>query len=83
MNLARVLSHLKGAPFGPAAMMPFAAGYQAVSGRSLANLEFFRSFWLFQLGVIYHGWVALNNSEPWYSWLDLSGLLEAALAEVA
>jgi aminoglycoside phosphotransferase (APT) family kinase protein len=77
------LSHLKGAPLGPAAATPFAAGYQAASGRPLANLEFFRAFWLFQLGVIYHGWIALNDSEPWYSWDHLSGLLEAALAEVA
>lgn len=77
------LSHLKGAPLGPAATMPFAVGYQAAGGRPLKNLEFFRAFWLFQLGVIYHGWIALNDSEPWYSWDHLSELLEAALAEVA
>jgi aminoglycoside phosphotransferase (APT) family kinase protein len=77
------LSHLKGAPFGPARATPFAAGYETVTGKALANLEFFRAFWLFQLGVIYHGWVALNDSEPWYAWDHLASLLESALVEVS
>jgi hypothetical protein len=32
--------------------------------------------------VIYHGWRAFNDSEPWYTWSHLSSLLEAALDEL-
>ena len=76
------LSHLKGAPFGPASQQTFVQAYAAASGRPLPGMEFFRALWLFELGVIYHGWVSLNASEPWYSLAHLSGLLNASLAEL-
>jgi aminoglycoside phosphotransferase (APT) family kinase protein len=75
------LSHLKGAPFGPAGAMPFAQAYAAASGRPLDGLDFFRAFWVFQLGVIYHGWRMFNGgSEPWYTWDHLATLLQHSLA---
>ncbi len=77
------LSHLKGAPFGPAEQMPFVQAYQAASGRQVANMSYFRALWLFELGVIYRGWVAFNESAPWYTWDALTELLEASLAEIA
>ncbi len=77
------LSHLKGAPFGPARDQGFVRAYGAVSGRDLGGMEWFRAFWLFQLGVIYHGWKAFNGTDPWYAWDHLSQLLEASLAELA
>ncbi|HMO94756.1 MAG TPA: phosphotransferase family protein [Tepidiformaceae bacterium] len=77
------LSHLKGAPFGPAGAMPFAQAYAAVSGAPLEGMAFFRAFWLWQLGVIHYGWRKFNEgSEPWYSWDHLAELLEAALADL-
>lgn len=76
------LAHLKGAPFGPAAQQNFVRAYSAVTGESLKGMEFFRAFWLFQLGVIYHGWMSFNASEPWYRLAHLSELLEAAIAEL-
>ena len=76
------LAHLKGAPFGPAAQQNFVQAYSGVSGEALKGMEFFRGFWLFQLGVIYHGWMSFNASEPWYSLDHLSDLLEAAIAEL-
>ncbi len=76
------LSHLKGAPFGPAESMPFAQAYGAVSGAPHEGMAFFRAFWLWQLGVIYHGWRKFNEgSEPWYGWDHLADLLIASLAE--
>lgn len=77
------LSHLKGAPFGPADHQNFVRAYGAIAGTPLAGMEFFRAFWLFQLGVIYHGWKSFNESDPWYAWDHLVGLLEASLAELA
>ena len=77
------LSHLKGAPFGPAEQAPFVQAYQAASGRLLADMAYFRALWLFELGVIYRGWMAFNESEPWYTWERLAELLEASLAEIA
>ncbi len=78
------LSHLKGAPFGDAEAMPFARAYAAASGKPLASLAFFRAFWFFQLGVIYHGWRMFNGgSEPWYSWEQLAPLLHHALDELS
>ena len=77
------LSHLKGAPFGPARQQGFVQAYSAASGVSLPNMEFFRARWLFELGVIYHGWMSFNASEPWYSWPQLSALLESSLTELA
>jgi aminoglycoside phosphotransferase (APT) family kinase protein len=74
------LSHLKGAPFGPADSQPFVQAYGVASSRSLTGMEFFRARWLFELGVIYYGWKRFNHSEPWYTWDDLSDLLERSLA---
>lgn len=76
------LSHLKGAPLGDVRNVPFVQAYQAASGRRLDGMEYFRARWLFELAVIYHGWVKFNGSEPWYSWAEVSGLLERALAEL-
>ena len=76
------LAHLKGAPFGPASHQNFVRAYEAASGTALPGMEFFRAFWLFQLGVIYHGWKSFNESEPWYSWDHLVGLLRGSLAEL-
>ena len=45
-------------------------------------MAFFRARWLFELGVIYHGWRAFNDDRPWYSWGHLTELLELALDEV-
>jgi aminoglycoside phosphotransferase (APT) family kinase protein len=76
------LSHLKGAPFGPAEMQPFVQAYGVASGKSLSGMAFFRARWLFELGVIYHGWRRFNNSSPWYEWDHLIELLEQSLAEL-
>ena len=76
------LSHLKGAPFAPANEMPFVQAYAAVSGEAIRGMEWFRARWLWELGVIYHGWKAFNASDPWYTWDDLTRLLEASLAEL-
>ncbi|MEO6398261.1 MAG: phosphotransferase family protein [Tepidiformaceae bacterium] len=77
------LSHLKGAPFGPVGRMNFVLAYEAATGRTLTNMAYFRALWLFELGVIFRGWMAFNESEPWYSWSRLTELLEASLAEIA
>lgn len=77
------LSHLKGAPFGPAESQPFVHAYGVASGKSVAEMTYFRARWLFELGVIYHGWMRFNNSEPWYSLGHLSELLEQSLEELA
>ncbi len=76
------LSALKGAPWGPADAAPFAASYGMVSGTPLSGMAYFRAFWLWQLGVIYHGWRAFNGNDPWYSWPDVEALLSRALAEL-
>lgn len=76
------LSHLKGAPFGPAARQNFVQAYGAIAGEALSGMEFFRAQWLFQLGVIHHGWTKFNDSEPWYALPHLSVLLESAIAEL-
>lgn len=78
------LSHLKGAPLGDVRDMPFLHAYEAAAGRELANMEYFRALWFFKLAVIYHGWVRFSGGEgPWYSWDDVSTLLEQSLAEIA
>lgn len=77
------LSHLKGAPFGPAEMQPFVQAYGVAAGKSLSGMAYFRARWLFELGVIYHGWRRFNNSLPWYEWNHLAELLEQSLAELA
>ena len=74
------LSHLKGAPFGPADSQPFVQAYGIAASHSLTGMEFFRARWLFELGVIYHGWRRFNQSDPWYTWGELAGLLERSLA---
>lgn len=76
------LAHLKGAPFGPAESQPFVQTYALAAGKSVPGMSFFRARWLFELGVIYHGWKRFNRSEPWYSWQDLTELLEQSLAEL-
>jgi aminoglycoside phosphotransferase (APT) family kinase protein len=76
------LSHLKGAPFGPASEAPFVQVYEGASGRSLPGMAWFRARWLWELGVIYHGWMAFNTTHPWYSWDDLERLLSLALDEL-
>ncbi|MGH2608487.1 MAG: phosphotransferase [Tepidiformaceae bacterium] len=77
------LSHLKGAPWAVAESMPFAQMYAAAAGRQLTNMGYFRALWLFELGVIYHGWMAFNDSEPWFSWAQIDEMLTTALAEIA
>ena len=84
-DVAQVLAlgHLKGAPFGPVRDQFFQQAYEAARGEGeLAGMEFFRARWLFELGVIYHGWRAFNDDLPWYSWNHLQELLELALEEV-
>lgn len=76
------LSHLKGAPFGPAEEAGFVRAYESVSAAKLTGMAYFRAFWLFQLGVIHDGWVAFNGSSPWYNRADLDALLAQALAEL-
>lgn len=76
------LSHLKGSPWLDAQEMPFVRAYAAVSGRELPGMAYFRARWLFELAVIYHGWVQFNGTEPWYSRERVMSLLEAALTEV-
>jgi len=77
------LSHLKGAPFGPADEQGFVLAYGGTIGAPVTGMAFFRAFWLFQLAVIYHGWVSFNASEPWYSLRSVTELLEASLAEIS
>ena len=76
------LSHLKGAPFGPAEAQPFVQAYGVAAGKSATGMAYFRARWLFELGVIYHGWKRFNNSNPWYEWDHLADLLERSLAEL-
>ncbi len=77
------LGHLKGAPFGPVREQFFQQAYEAARGEgALTGMEFFRARWLFELGVIYHGWRAFNDDLPWYGWDHLVELLELALDEV-
>ncbi len=76
------LTHLRGAPWGPAGTMPFAMAYAAASGRPLSGMAWFRARWLYELGVIWHGWMGFNGSEPWYSRQHLEDLLATALDEL-
>lgn len=77
------LAHLKGAPFGPAEMQPFVHAYSAAAGKAPSGMAYFRARWLFELGVIYHGWRRFNHTAPWYEWDHLIDLLEQSLAELA
>ncbi len=76
------LSHLKGAPWGDADHQGFVLAYAGASGQAIEGMHWFRARWLFELGVIYHGWVRFNGSGPWYSWPALAALLGQALAEL-
>jgi len=76
------LTHLKGAPWMEADAMPFAQAYAAASGARLHGMAWFRARWLFELGVIWHGWVGFNGSSPWYAREALESLLERAIAEI-
>lgn len=76
------LSHLRGAaPYGPPSENPFVQLYEASTGERLESMELFRSRWLFQLGVVYHGWKAYGT-EPWFSWAQVEDLLTRSLAEL-
>ena len=76
------LSHLKGAaPFGPVRENPFVQLYEGASGEALDDMEVFRAFWLFQLGVVFHGW-KVHGTDPWFSWAQIQDLLTLALAEL-
>jgi aminoglycoside phosphotransferase (APT) family kinase protein len=75
------LGHLKaGTPFVDAGDLPFVRAYEQVTGNQLTEMNYFRARWLFELGVIYHGWMRFNDFAPWYSREHLGELLEAALA---
>ncbi len=77
------LSHLKGEPFGPVRDSFFVQACERVRPEgALTAMEFFRARWLFELGVIYHGWLAFNDTAPWYAWEHLTGLLTRSLEEV-
>jgi aminoglycoside phosphotransferase (APT) family kinase protein len=76
------LSHLRGAaPYGPPDGNPFVQLYEAATGETLEGMELFRARWLFQLGVVYHGWQAYGT-EPWFSWAQVEDLLTRSLAEL-
>ena len=76
------LSHLKGAaPFGPVRENPFVQLYEGASGEALDDMKVFRAFWLFQLGVVFHGW-KVHGTDPWFSWAQIQDLLTLALAEL-
>lgn len=76
------LSHLRGAaPYGPPRENPFIQLYEATTGDVLADMALFRARWLFQLGVVYHGW-RTYGTEPWFSWGLLEDLLTRSLAEL-
>jgi aminoglycoside phosphotransferase (APT) family kinase protein len=76
------LAHLSGAvPFGPPRENPIVQLYEASTGEALEGMELFRARWLFQLGVVYHGWKAYGT-EPWFSWAQLEDLLSRSLAEL-
>ena len=77
-----VLSHLKGAaPYGPPSQNPFVLLYEGSTGERLESMELFRARWLFQFGVVYHGWKAYGT-EPWFTWAQVEGLLTRSLAEL-
>jgi aminoglycoside phosphotransferase (APT) family kinase protein len=76
------LAHLRGAvPFGPPHDNPFVPLYEASTGQPLEGMELFRARWLFQLGVVHHGWKTYGT-EPWFSWAQVADLLERSLAEL-
>ncbi len=76
------LTHLKGAPWMEADSMPFAMAYASASGAPVHGMHWFRARWLFELGVIWHGWVSFNGSSPWYTREHLESLLRRAIGEL-
>jgi aminoglycoside phosphotransferase (APT) family kinase protein len=61
------LSLLRGAaPYGPPSENLFVQLYEATTGERLESMELFRARWLFQLGVVYHGWkpTERNHGSP-------------------
>lgn len=77
------LSLLKGAPVGPADEQPFARAYSAITGTPLRRMAWFRARWLWDLAVIYYGWLAFSGTSPWYTREAVFALLEDALDELA
>jgi aminoglycoside phosphotransferase (APT) family kinase protein len=76
------LSYLSNAaPFGPPRDNPIVQLYEASTGQALDGMELFRTRWLFQLGVVYHGWKAYGT-EPWFTWAQLQDLLSRSLTEL-
>jgi aminoglycoside phosphotransferase (APT) family kinase protein len=76
------LAHLRGTvPFGPARDNVFVQLYEEAAGGTLEGLDLFRAFWVFQLGVVYHGWKTFGI-EPWFNWKQIEDLLPLALAEL-
>lgn len=74
------LSHLRGTvPFGPVREHFFVQLYEGAAGETLEGLDLFRAFWVFQLGVAYHGWKTFGI-EPWFNWEQIEDLLPLALA---
>jgi hypothetical protein len=69
------------APFGPPRDNPIVQLYEASTGQALDGMELFRARWLFQLGVVYHGWKAYGT-EPWFTWAQLQDLLSRSLTEL-
>jgi aminoglycoside phosphotransferase (APT) family kinase protein len=76
------LAHLKGQPWMEPRSTPFVRRYEAVLGRSLRGLEWFRAFWFWQLAVIHRGWVMFTGGEPWYTRHQVAEALARALEEV-
>jgi aminoglycoside phosphotransferase (APT) family kinase protein len=76
------LSHLSGAaPYGPPNENLFVQLYEAATGETIESMELFRARWLFQLGVVYHGWKAYGT-EPWFTWVQVQDLLTRSVAEL-
>ena len=76
------LAHLRGTlPFGPARENFVVQVYEGAAGETLEGLEVFRAFWVFQLGVVYHGWKTFGI-EPWFTWEQIEELLPLALADL-
>ena len=76
------LSHLRGAaPFGPVRENVFVQLYEGATGDTVEGLDLFRAFWVFQLGVVYHGWKTFGV-EPWFTWEQIEDLLPLVLAEL-
>jgi aminoglycoside phosphotransferase (APT) family kinase protein len=77
------LSHLRGTvPFGPVRENLFVQLYEGAADETLEGLDLFRAFWVFQLGVVFHGWKTFGI-EPWFNWKQIEDLLPLALAELS